>query len=224
MNYRVTLGFLAALAIIAAVVFGLDRFNIGPSPTANATATSVAGENLQMVRFDDSRVTALDMRQGEREVRAVKNGDTWIIAATNEPANRSTLSSLIIRMSQLRGTRRVGQSRGSRRVWPGAAPAGDRGSPGRWVAPRNRDRRQDAHPERPLRAKDRHRRRVRHRRPVRHRPRAVDRRSKRAASAHPAARGPPHRTLRHANPLDWGSSRPCLDRRTTEGRLGIVFA
>jgi len=107
MNYRVTLGFLAALAIIAAVVFGLDRFNIGPSPTANATATSVAGENLQMVRFDDSRVTTLDMRQDEREVRAVKNGDTWIVAATNEPANRSTLSSLIIRLSQLRGTRRV---------------------------------------------------------------------------------------------------------------------
>jgi hypothetical protein len=107
MNYRVTLAFLAALAVIAAVVLGLDRFNIGPSPTANATATSVAGENLQIVRFDDSRVTELDMRQGEREVRAVKNGDMWIIAATNEPANRSTLNSLIIRLSQLRGTRRV---------------------------------------------------------------------------------------------------------------------
>ena len=107
MNYRVTVGFLVALAVVAAVVFGLDRFNIGPTPTANATATSVAGESLQIFRFEDARVTAFEVGQAERTVRVEKSGDAWTIADTGEPANRSSFSSLIIRMSQLRSTRRV---------------------------------------------------------------------------------------------------------------------
>jgi hypothetical protein len=107
MNYRVTLGFVAALAVIAVVVFGLDRFNVGPSPTANATATSVAGEALQVFKFDDTRVNSFDIRQGEKTVQIAKAGDNWIVVATGEPANRSSFNSLIIRMSQLRGSRRV---------------------------------------------------------------------------------------------------------------------
>ena len=40
MNYRVTLGFLIAAAVLAALVIGLDKFNIGPTATANANATA----------------------------------------------------------------------------------------------------------------------------------------------------------------------------------------
>jgi hypothetical protein len=107
MNVRVTLGFLAALVVVAAVVFGLDRFNVGPTPSANATATSVAGQDLQMFQFDDARVTAFELRQGDNTVRVEKNADTWIVAGTSEPANRSSFNSLVIRMSQLKATRKV---------------------------------------------------------------------------------------------------------------------
>ncbi len=107
MNYRVTLGFLAALIAISLVVFGLDRFNIGPSPGADATATSVAGQNLQILQFDDTQVSAIELRQGERSTRVTRSGDAWTLAETGEPANRSSFNSLGIRMSQLRATRRL---------------------------------------------------------------------------------------------------------------------
>ena len=107
MNFRVTLGFRAALVVVAAVVFSLERFNVGPTAGANATATSVAGQNLQLFQFDDTRVTGFEIRQADRSVRIEKTGEAWTIAGTSDPANRSSFNSLMIRMSQLRGTRRV---------------------------------------------------------------------------------------------------------------------
>jgi len=107
MNPRITLGFLAALVVVAGVVFALDRFNVGPTAGANATATSVAGQSLEIFKFDDSKVTAFQLRQGENSVRIEKSADNWMVAGSGEAANRSSFSSLIIRMSTLKGTRRV---------------------------------------------------------------------------------------------------------------------
>ncbi|SRR6266498_2151174 len=107
MNLRVTLGFLVVAVLLGGIVFGLDKFNIGPTPAANSTATAVAGQNLQVFTFDDSKVTALELHQGDKSVRIEKNQDTWIVAGTSEPANRSSFNSLIVRMGQLRSTRRV---------------------------------------------------------------------------------------------------------------------
>jgi hypothetical protein len=107
MNPRVTLGFLAALVVVAVVVFGLDRFNVGPTAGANATATSVAGQSLEIFKFDDSQVTAFQLRQGENSVRVEKSADNWTVVGSGEPANRSSFNSLIIRMSTLKATRRV---------------------------------------------------------------------------------------------------------------------
>jgi hypothetical protein len=107
MNPRVTLGFLAALVVVALVVFGLDRFNVGPTAGASATATSVAGQSLEIFKFEDSKVTAFQIRQGENSVRIEKAADSWTVAGSGEPANRSSFNSLMIRMSTLKGTRRV---------------------------------------------------------------------------------------------------------------------
>jgi hypothetical protein len=109
MSLRVTLGFLVAAALLAVLVFGLDRFNIGPTATANtnATATTTAGQQPQIYSFDDSKVTAFELHQGDQSVHIDKQGDTWLVAGTGALANKSSFTSLIIRMSQLKATRSV---------------------------------------------------------------------------------------------------------------------
>jgi hypothetical protein len=107
MNLRVTLGFLVAALVLGGIVFGLDRFNIGPTPTANSTATAVASAGLQIITFDDGKVTVVELHQGDTMVRAEKSQDTWTVAGSGEPANRISFNSLLARMSQLRAVRRV---------------------------------------------------------------------------------------------------------------------
>jgi len=107
MNFRVTLGLVIVAVLLGGVVFGLDRFNIGPSTGANATATSQAGQDLQMFQFDDSKVTTAELRQGDKAARVTKSSDGWTVADTGEPANRTSFQSLVVRMSTLRATRRV---------------------------------------------------------------------------------------------------------------------
>jgi hypothetical protein len=109
MNFRITIGFLLAALVLGVLVVGLDRFNIGPTATAkaDATATTTAGQQPTIFQFDDSKVTAFELRQADKTVRIEKQGDTWIIAGTTDPANRSSFTSLIVRMSQLKATRGV---------------------------------------------------------------------------------------------------------------------
>src|SRR5262245_35210899 len=109
MNIRITIGFLAAAAVLAVLVFGLDKFNIGPTATANtnATATTTASQQPQIYSFDDSKVTGFELHQADQSVRIEKQGDVWVIAGSSDPANRSSFTSLIIRMAQLKSTRAV---------------------------------------------------------------------------------------------------------------------
>jgi hypothetical protein len=109
MSFRVTIGFLAAALVMAALVFGLDRFNIGPTATnnSNATATTTASQQPQIFQFDDSKVTAFELHQGDKSVRIEKQSDNWVVADTGNAANRSSFTSLIVRMSQLKATRLV---------------------------------------------------------------------------------------------------------------------
>jgi hypothetical protein len=109
MNLRVTLGFLAAAVVLGVLVIGLDKFNIGPTVTANAnaTATTTANQQPQIFSFDDSKVTAFELHQADQSVRIEKQGDNWTVAGTGDPANRSSFNSLIVRMSQLKATRAV---------------------------------------------------------------------------------------------------------------------
>src|SRR5690348_3027923 len=109
MNYRVTLGFLAVAAVLAVLVVGLDKFNIGPTATANANATSTttAAQQPQIYSFDDSKVTAFELHQGDQSVRIEKQSDNWVVSGSGAPANKSSFTSLIVRMSQLKSTRQV---------------------------------------------------------------------------------------------------------------------
>jgi len=108
MNLRVTAGFLVVALILGALVVGLDKFNIGPTAAANAnaTATTTASLQPQVFQFDDQKVTAFELHQADKVVRVEKQSDnTWQVAGTGDPANRSSFTSLIVRMSQLKATR-----------------------------------------------------------------------------------------------------------------------
>ena len=109
MNYRVTIGFLAAAVVLGALVIGLDKFNIGPTQAAqaNATATTTASQQPQIFSFDDSKVTSFELHQADKSVQIQKQGDTWVVAGSGDPANKSSFTSLIVRMSQLKATRAV---------------------------------------------------------------------------------------------------------------------
>jgi hypothetical protein len=109
MNIRITIGFLAAAVVLAALVFGLDKFNIGPTATANAnaTATTTASQQPQIFSFDDTKVTAFELHQGGNSVRIEKQNDTWTVVGSGAPANKTSFNSLILRMSQLKATRGV---------------------------------------------------------------------------------------------------------------------
>jgi hypothetical protein len=108
MNLRVTVGFLVVALILGALVVGLDKFNIGPTAAANAnaTATTTASLQPQVFQFDDQKVTSFELHQADKVVRVEKQSDnTWKVAGTGDPANRSSFTSLIVRMSQLKATR-----------------------------------------------------------------------------------------------------------------------
>jgi hypothetical protein len=109
MNFRVTIGLLAAAVVLAVLVYGLDRFNIGPTATANAnaTATTTASQQPQIFSFDDTKVNAFELHQGTSSVRIEKQDDAWVVSSTGAPANRTSFTSLILRMSQLKATSAV---------------------------------------------------------------------------------------------------------------------
>src|SRR6266849_2465836 len=110
MNIRVTLGFIVVALVLGAAVYGLDKFNIGPTAAANAnaTATTTASQQPQIFQFDDQKVNAFELRQADKVVRVEKQSDnTWVVAGTPDRANRSSFSSLIVRMSTLKATRGV---------------------------------------------------------------------------------------------------------------------
>jgi hypothetical protein len=107
MNPKVTLGFVAALAVMAALVVGLDRLNVGKPQSQD----SAKEEELTVFQFDDQKTQAFVGRVGDKTVRFEKDGESnWKIADSGESANRISLSSLLIRLSQLKGTKRVGDS------------------------------------------------------------------------------------------------------------------
>ncbi len=104
MNPRITIGVLAVLVVLAALVFGLERLDPGQSQAQGASKD----EQLTIFQFDDDQVTAFTGRLGDRTVRLEKVDESaWRIAETGEPANRFQLTSVLVSMSQMRGTKRA---------------------------------------------------------------------------------------------------------------------
>ena len=109
MNYRVTLGFLVVAAVLAVLVYGLDKFNVGPTAANNASATSTttASQQPQIFSFDDSQVNSFELHQGSQSVRVEKQGANWVVSGSGEPANTISFNSLVTRMASLKATRGV---------------------------------------------------------------------------------------------------------------------
>jgi len=109
MNYRVTLGFLVAAAVLAVLVVGLDKFNIGPTSTANASATSTttAAQEPQIYSFDDSKVTTFQLMQNGQTVQVDRQNGMWVVDGSGDPANQVSFTSLVTRLAQLKATRQV---------------------------------------------------------------------------------------------------------------------
>jgi hypothetical protein len=109
MNYRVTIGFLAVAAVLAVLVYGLDKFNIGPTAASKAAATSTttASQSPQIFSFDDSKVTTFELHQGDQSAVVEKQGSNWVVSATGAPANQASFTSLIVRMASMKATRQV---------------------------------------------------------------------------------------------------------------------
>lgn len=102
MNYRLTLGLLLVASLLAVAVIGLERANV-PSP--QATPQSKA-EEFEVFAFDDRQVSTFTLRSGEISASFEKRDDTWVVAGSGAPANRISLTSLLIRMSQLKASTR----------------------------------------------------------------------------------------------------------------------
>jgi Domain of unknown function (DUF4340) len=109
MNLRITIGFLVVALVLAVAVVGLDKFNIGPTASANATATAIttSSQQPQIFQFDDQKVNAFELHQADKSVRVEKQPDGWFVAGTTDPANKASFTSLIIRMSTLKATQLV---------------------------------------------------------------------------------------------------------------------
>ncbi|MBI2755586.1 MAG: DUF4340 domain-containing protein [Chloroflexi bacterium] len=104
MNARAALAFVVVLAVLFGVVLGLDQFKVGqatPTPTANQD------ESVALFQFDDRKATTVTVRSADKTSSFEKSGDTWKITGSEDPANALSVSSLLIRMSQMKGTRKI---------------------------------------------------------------------------------------------------------------------
>jgi hypothetical protein len=109
LSWRVTLAFVAAVAVLAGVVIGLDRFQVG-QPTPSATAT--AGAQIAVFSFDDQKVTTVQLKAGDKDVLLKKDPESksWALADTGEAANSPSITSLVFRMSSLKANSKVASS------------------------------------------------------------------------------------------------------------------
>ncbi len=106
MNPKITAGFLVALIVVAGLVVGLDRFNVGQSQPKD----EAQDQQLSIFTFDDQKVKTFTVRSGDKTVAFQKDDQgNWTVADSGKPANRVTLSGLLIRLSDLKGTKRVGE-------------------------------------------------------------------------------------------------------------------
>jgi hypothetical protein len=106
LSWKITAGFVAAVVVIAAIVIGLDHFQVGqPPPSADATQAA----QITIYSFDDQRVTQLDLTASDKTASVKRDPETkeWVLADTGEPANTSSLTSLLFRMSSLKANSRV---------------------------------------------------------------------------------------------------------------------
>lgn len=103
MSTKVPLAFVVLAVVLAAVVLGLQKFNVG-QPNATPTPTS----QVTVFTFDDGSVTNSTVMATGKSVSFQKDSSgNWTISDSGLPADRVTLSSLIVQMSTLTATQDV---------------------------------------------------------------------------------------------------------------------
>lgn len=120
MNPRITLGLLAVLLALGGYIY----FGGGPTSSSGSTGTSKPGgpgaaagkekpadPQLDVFTFQDRDAQRLTVRNAAgQQVAVEKTGDaTWVLQPSGEPADRLRLSGILLRLSNLRATRRIAE-------------------------------------------------------------------------------------------------------------------
>ena len=119
MNPRITLGFLAVLLALGGYVY----FGGAPDDSATSGTTGPGGApgaaskdkpadpQLDVFTFDEPAAQRLTVRNAAGQQVAVEKTDdgTWALQPSGEPADRLRISGLLLRLSNLRATRRIAE-------------------------------------------------------------------------------------------------------------------
>lgn len=122
MNPRITLGLLAVLLALGGYIYfggapaGSDAAG-KPSVPGKSTGPGAAGKEqpadplLDVFAFQDRDVQRLTVRNAAgQQVAVEKTGDaTWVLQPSGEPADRLRMSGILLRLSNLRATRRIAE-------------------------------------------------------------------------------------------------------------------
>ena len=122
MNPRVTLGLLAVLLALGGYIYfggapaGQDadgKPSVPGKPTGPGAASKEkpADPQLDVFQFDERAAQRLTVRNGAGQQVALENGGdgTWVLQPGGEPADRLRISGLLLRLSNLRATRRIAE-------------------------------------------------------------------------------------------------------------------
>jgi hypothetical protein len=107
MNPRLTLGLLAVLVALAGYVYFSPESGQANQPAGKDKPAEPQAEVLQ---FNDRETQRLTAQRGDQQTTVDKTADgNWILQPSGEPADRLRLNGLLIRLSTLRASRRLGE-------------------------------------------------------------------------------------------------------------------
>jgi Domain of unknown function (DUF4340) len=108
MSPRVTLGLLAVLLALGGYVYFSDSPGQASPPAAK---DKPADPQLEVLQFDDRNTQRLTVEKGGQRTVVEKDANgNWTLQPSGEPADRSRLNGILLRLSGLRATRRFAES------------------------------------------------------------------------------------------------------------------
>lgn len=103
MSFRFTAIMLAVFAILGGVVWFSEFRDKGASSASGQT-----DDKLQIFKFEDADVKQLDVVQGDQKGTAVRDDQgNWTLPASGQPGDRTRISSIMFRLSNLQASKRV---------------------------------------------------------------------------------------------------------------------
>jgi len=116
MSPRLTLGLLALFLALGGYVYFSPQPGPGGSSAQAKGPTAKdkpADPQAEVFKFEDRESHRLVVRAGERQTVVEKDADgTWKLQPSNEPADRTRISGVLLRLASLRATRRVAERSG----------------------------------------------------------------------------------------------------------------